>query len=155
MYKLRREPVLMPRHGKSRQHTDNTSTHSLHPPTLPPIPLPSLESQRIFPVDPRHFILRIPRDTETPTNLRIPPHLSTPKPRALQNAHHHSKMPYLPTSQAYLEQSAQLLQAYPDTVSTAPTSHAQPGIQSSTPRPPTAGNNETPRIPNPTPNTPN
>lgn len=26
-------------------------------------------------------------------------------------------MPYLPTSQAYLEQSAQLLQAYPDTVS--------------------------------------
>ena len=27
-----------------------------------------------------------------------------------------NKMPYLPTSQAFLEQSAQLLQAYPDTV---------------------------------------
>lgn len=81
MYKLRSEPILMPRHGKSRQHTDNTSTLSLHPPTLPPIPLPSLESQRIFPVDPRHFILRIPRDTETPTNLRIPP--SQPQNREL------------------------------------------------------------------------
>ncbi|KAJ5952137.1 uncharacterized protein N7479_010550 [Penicillium vulpinum] len=34
-------------------------------------------------------------------------------------------MPYLPTSQAYLEQSAQLLQAYPDTVSTI-TPHPTP-----------------------------
>lgn len=89
-------PYLMPRHGKSRQHTDNTSTLSLHPPTLPPIPPPSLESQRIFPVDPRHFILRIPRDTETPTNLRIPPHLSTPKPRALQTLTTTPKCPTYP-----------------------------------------------------------
>jgi len=30
-------------------------------------------------------------------------------------------MPYLPTSQAFLEQSAELLQAYPEAVSTIPT----------------------------------
>lgn len=74
-----------------------TPPHSLSIHQLSHQFLSSVDSQRIFPFDPRHFILRIPHDIKTLTNQPENPTTSlNPKPRALQTLTTTPKCPTYP-----------------------------------------------------------